>query len=237
MAVDMKALRRLHNQAKMDALTSAVREAETSGGFARLLDIGCGPASDVHKYARLGMTNVIGFDNDAEVIAEAHRRTERYRGMHYQFEVCQDVLARLASMTPGSVDVATCHFSAHFFAHRLAQLCSAVRRVVRPGGVWVVATIDGDRVPDEAHNKYITIRKRDGGRWMEYALAGTRYFSMPHGTPDTEPVLATSALVRNAHDQGLQLVGRKDMGARGVPRHYPTELAAITAFHECLLFK
>lgn len=230
----MQALRRLHNQAKMDALTSAVRSAHQGCGSVRLLDIGCGPSSDIHKYARLGVTSVIGLDNDPDVIAEAHRRAEQYRGLDYKFELCRDVLGRLATMEANSADIATCHFSVHFFTDGLEELCKAVRRVVRPGGVWVVATINGSSVPDSFRGDHLQVLKSACRTRMVYRLEHTRYFGSSQDSANEEPVLPTEDLLRAATAAGWCPSCCTNFGASGLPRQYTPELAMITNFHEWL---
>ena len=227
----MQSLRSVHNAEKRTALVEVVRAIGAPG--LRLLDIGCGPASDIHKHARLGIGHVVGLDNDAAVIDEARKRATQYPGEDFRFEVCVDVLDYLQRLPDRSVDIATCHFSVHFFVDRLAELCTQLRRVVRPRGVWVVATINASSVPDNFLGEHLQVTKSECRSRMRYRLDHTRYFGE---TCSEEPTLTTADLVREATTAGWFLGRCHTFGSGGLPRDYTPELAMITGFHEWLHF-
>ena len=136
------------------------------------------------------------------------------------------------------LDIVTTHFSAHFFAPQLDRLCAAIRRALAPDGVWVVATVDGARVPAEWEGRFLRVWKSPCGSRMRYSLAHTRYFwgQGDEGGNGEEPVMATAALVGAARAHGLRDVVTARFGARGLPPAYHAELAMITSFHDRLLF-
>ena len=227
----MDALRSLHNAEKRAALTEAVGLLEPSR--VRLLDVGCGPASDLHKWVQLGVCSVLGLDNDPQVIREAVNRSRRYRNRDYRFEVTDDVISRMNRAPPASFHIIVTNFSLHFFAGVLPRFCAAVCRCLVPNGVWVVASIDGDRVPRSLRGRFARVTKSDCGTRMRYSLAGTRYFEQ---SPPEEPVLGTTTLIREAESQDLRLVSVTAFGAR-LPVGYPPELTRVTSFHDRILFR
>ena len=230
----MQALRALHNSEKTSALRLAVTAVPHPPDAMHVLDVGCGPASDVHKYHAAGLRRVLGLDINAAVVEEARRRSQRYvqRGAQYTYFHVPDVIAHTHALPPHTFHLIITNFSAHFF--QPAQLCSLVRHCLAPGGVWVVATIDGDAVPPAFHGRHLRVVKSECGTFMEYALTGTRFFDgdqLP-----SEPVLSTGLLVDVAARHGLQLSRMSRFGSDGLPPGYDGELAMITGFHQWLHF-
>jgi ubiquinone/menaquinone biosynthesis C-methylase UbiE len=116
----------------------AVLDAAAEAGMCprEVLDLGCGTGRLLERAAqRWANANLIGIDVSAKMIDEA-RRKHPGQG-HFRFEI-GDVAA--LPLEPASVDLAVSTISFHHWADQLGGL-RQVARVLRPGGIFVLADI------------------------------------------------------------------------------------------------
>lgn len=97
-----------------------------------IIDLGCGSGALIRRLAAHGYKNIRGVDVSLEQVAEAHKLGTS--------SVAQgDILAYLASIPHSSTDVVVAFdVIEHLTKNELVALVDAVRRVLRPGGRWVI---------------------------------------------------------------------------------------------------
>jgi len=108
----------------------------------RVLEVGCGRGQDAIFYARWGC-KVLAFDNDADVIAEAKtmqkRHLKRKKRVQFKTMALRDLTA--LAKTGKRFDVVSDRLAAsNVFAKSgpLRRYLNAVRRVLRPGGLFLL---------------------------------------------------------------------------------------------------
>jgi SAM-dependent methyltransferase len=103
-------------------------------GRGRLLDVGCGPGNVTLALAPL-FTEAIGLDPDDDMLAEAERQAA-HRGVTNVRWVCARAEELPAGL--GSVRVAT--FAASFHWMDRDRVAATVRRMLEPGGAFVLVS-------------------------------------------------------------------------------------------------
>ncbi len=103
-----------------------------------VLELGCGHGALLHVLHENGYANVRGVDGSPEQVAAARRLG--IGGVEQG-----DLMAALAATPSGTVDVVVA-FDAidHFRKAELIPLVDAVRRVLKPGGRWIIHVPNGE---------------------------------------------------------------------------------------------
>jgi 2-polyprenyl-3-methyl-5-hydroxy-6-metoxy-1,4-benzoquinol methylase len=103
-----------------------------------ILDLGCGHGSLIHVARAAGYRNVSGVDLSSEQVAEARRL-----GIEGVRE--GDLMATLAELPDESHDaIVAFDVIEHFTRDELLPFVDEVRRVLRPGGRWLIHTPNGE---------------------------------------------------------------------------------------------
>jgi cyclopropane fatty-acyl-phospholipid synthase-like methyltransferase len=103
-----------------------------------ILDLGCGHGALIHFAREAGYRNVEGMDGSHEQVAAAKRL-----GIGGVRE--GDLRESLAAMPDGSRDVIVAFdVIEHFRKDELLSFVDEVRRVLRPGGRWIVHSVNGE---------------------------------------------------------------------------------------------
>ncbi|WP_433267473.1 methyltransferase domain-containing protein [Actinosynnema sp. CS-041913] len=105
-----------------------------------VLDVGCGPGTDLLDLAETGAEWVIGVDADPLMVAEARRRTEEYPAVAVHLGD-----ARALPVADAMIDRARVDRVLHYVADPEAVFAE-LRRVVRADGIVVVAQPDWDTI-------------------------------------------------------------------------------------------
>lgn len=103
-----------------------------------ITDLGCGHGAIVHFARQAGYVNVRGVDGSPEQVAAARRL-----GIEGVEE--GDLLQTLAGLPDESQDcIVTFDVIEHFTRDELVGVVDAVRRVLRPGGRWIIHAPNGE---------------------------------------------------------------------------------------------
>jgi 2-polyprenyl-3-methyl-5-hydroxy-6-metoxy-1,4-benzoquinol methylase len=107
-------------------------------GFAglRLLDVGCGVANDLARFAR-GGAHVTGIDL-AEHSIDLAKANFKFRGLSGEFSVMD---GESMSFESESFDVVYCHTVLHFTPHP-ERMISEIHRVLKVGGEAIIMTVN-----------------------------------------------------------------------------------------------
>jgi SAM-dependent methyltransferase len=119
-------------------LQRLIRKHFPSDLQASIVDLGCGHGAIVHFARQAGYVNVRGVDDSPEQVAAARRL-----GIE---EVTEgDLVRTLSSMPDASQDcIVTFDVIEHFTRDELIELVDEVRRVLQPGGRWIIHTPNGE---------------------------------------------------------------------------------------------
>lgn len=180
---DRSALQKFHNTAKRALIEAFATNAKT------LLDLACGRGGDIHKWASLGIRQVLGLDVSPESVAEARARYNARLDANKCPHVYTFQHADLCSVwdPPCQFDVVTCMFALHYFfrsedtAHTFLR---TVARALKPGGHFIGIVPDGLCINERIkHGPY------DNGMMQVVALwhgppacFGSAYTCAIHGT-------------------------------------------------------
>ena len=105
---------------------------------AEILDLGCGAGLLLHVARGRGYARVSGVDRSAEQVAAAAQ-------LGVSNIVEGDLLETLASLPDDARDVViSFDVIEHFTAEELLRFVDEVRRVLRPGGRWIIHTINAE---------------------------------------------------------------------------------------------
>jgi SAM-dependent methyltransferase len=149
-----------------DPFIPILREA----GARSVLEIGCGTGNDAVRLARAGF-DVTAFDLSAEAIARAQ---EQY-GDLVAFRVA-DVTEPL-DLEDGSVDAVVANVSLHMFPWDTTRFVfRAIRRVLRPGGVFLFHVNAREDRPLRARRRRVA-RELEPNYVLEEAGQAVRFFS------------------------------------------------------------
>ena len=117
---------------RLPYLRALVRRHFPADRDARILDLGCGYGALLHVLRLGGYRHAIGVDRSPEQVAAAQR-------LGIEGVVEGDLLQYLARMSDASMDVVVgFDVIEHFAKDELVPLVDQVRRVLRPGGIWIV---------------------------------------------------------------------------------------------------
>jgi SAM-dependent methyltransferase len=105
-------------------------------GGQRLLEVGCGVANDLSRFAR-GGAQVVGIDL-AERSIELARENFRQRGLAGDFQVMD---GEHMTFPEASFDAVYCHTVLHFTPHP-QRMITEIGRVLRPGGHAILMTVN-----------------------------------------------------------------------------------------------
>jgi SAM-dependent methyltransferase len=122
-------------RAYLDAL---VKNHFPSNRDAAVLDLGCGHGAILWAARRAGYTNLVGIDASPEQVAAAKRLG--IDGVRQQ-----DLREGLAAMPAESLDVVVLFDLFHYFERdEQVAIIDAVRRVLKPGGRWILHVPNGE---------------------------------------------------------------------------------------------
>lgn len=123
---------------RLPYLTQLVRRHFPEDTGARILDLGCGDGVLLHVAQTAGYANIFGVDVSAEQVERAKRL-----GIIGVSE--GDLIETLRGTVADSLDaVVTYDVIEHFSLAELLPLVDDVRRVLKPGGRWIIHCPNGD---------------------------------------------------------------------------------------------
>ena len=104
----------------------------------KIVELGCGIGLLVHLARKAGFSDVTGVENSPEIVAEAAR-------LGIDDIVLDDAVSRLKTLEPVSLDAVVCiDFIEHLTRDELVVLATEVHRVLKPGGRWIVHTVNAE---------------------------------------------------------------------------------------------
>lgn len=124
-------LKHFHNAVKRALLAAFIKPGDA------ILDIACGRGGDVHKWADLRVSRVVGLDISSEAIREARRRLQGLQGLHGSENPANVDFVHVTTLTQHPwrsdtrFDVVSCMFALHYFweseatAHTIFHTISA----------------------------------------------------------------------------------------------------------------
>ncbi len=119
-------------------LLKVIREHFPRDRDADILDLGCGHGVLIYFARRAGYSRIVGVDRSPEQVAEA-RRLE-IDGVREG-----DLMATLKELPDASQDaIIAFDVIEHFTREELLPLVDEVRRVLKPGGKWLIHTPNGE---------------------------------------------------------------------------------------------
>ena len=119
-------------------LLKVIREHFPRDRDADILDLGCGHGVLIYFARRAGYSRIVGVDRSPEQVAEA-RRLE-IDGVREG-----DLMATLEELPDASQDaIIAFDVIEHFTREELLPLVDEVRRVLKPGGKWLIHTPNGE---------------------------------------------------------------------------------------------
>jgi hypothetical protein len=237
----MELVRRYHNRVKERMLEESVRLA-TSSSPLTLLDLACGPGSDMLKWKRLGLKDVLALDASGEAILEARDRYGTLgHGVLYRF-VIADVCDRLHRYTGVERwSVVTCNMAIHYMMRddeKFGGFMDAVAGALKVGGVFSGALMNGDRVerlvgsPGEFRSELATVKRE--GEEVEVGMRDTYYFEKG---PSREPLVRPEKLIGAALERGQKLVGWHNfLRYAKAPADYPREAEEVSGLFDVFVF-
>ena len=105
---------------------------------ARILDLGCGYGAVIHFARQAGYRNIRGVDGSQEQVAAARR-------LGIEGVEAGDVMPALADCVTRSLDcVVAFDLIEHFTRDELLHLVDEVKRVLVPGGIWIIHAPNGE---------------------------------------------------------------------------------------------
>lgn len=129
------------------AAAALIRTIEPSSESRRLLDIGCGTGSLAVELSRC-FEQVTGIDLDGEMIRRAEIRGENFENTEFHEMNMMDISQEFGTEQFGT---ALClgNTIAHLLTDReLSEFFSAAYRVLTPGGVFVLQSLNYDKILD-----------------------------------------------------------------------------------------
>lgn len=103
-----------------------------------ILDVGCGHGAVIHFARELGYKNLYGIDRSPEQVAAA-------RQLGIEGVQIGDLRQTLANRAGSSLDVIVAYdVIEHFTREELLPLVDNVRRVLKPGGRWIIHVPNGE---------------------------------------------------------------------------------------------
>jgi SAM-dependent methyltransferase len=121
-------------RARAPYIERLIRAHFPSDRNARILDLGCGHGALVYFARRAGYGCTAGVDGSPEQVAEARR-------LGIEGVQLGDVMDALTALPDDSLDVVVAFdLIEHFSKDELLPLVDEVRRVLKPGGRWIIHT-------------------------------------------------------------------------------------------------
>lgn len=240
----MEELRKYHNMVKGKCLQEAIkmiRGNEVSQAIS-LLDLACGPASDLFKWKKLGIKDVLALDKDEGAIMEARQRYKALGGVSYRFVIadCLNRLERYARHARWSI--ITSNFAIHYMmedSERFPLFMDAVAGALKPSGVFVGTVLNGDRVEKMLNgaqsfsNSLVSITKRAESH-IEVDMIDTHYFK--RGT-SVEILVRPEDLIVAALERGLKLVNWTRFPDYLSPAaQYSRDAATVSGLYDIFMF-
>lgn len=216
----MDALRSYHNEIK----TALIEKARgMSPAYDIVLDIACGPASDVFKYGRMGIRHFVGVDKDADALSEGERR---FRGsdagsvetfeLHHSDRILLDI-GTFSCPHGGGWPLLSCQFAIQYFMEdttRFSRFCKGLADIARTGGILYGTVMDADRVrrlvgtsSSSYSNSMCEISLAVPGRISVRLLGNTRYYM---GRAVDEPAATSDSIIEPMLEAGFSLVEWKN---------------------------
>jgi SAM-dependent methyltransferase len=119
-------------------LADMIRKHFPKDKAARIIDLGCGPGQVLQVAQELGYTGLEGLDVSAEQVARAHAA-----GLSFVRQ--GDLMPSLQSMPEGSYEVVVSYdVLEHFTKDELMAFIDEVRRILKPGGRWIIHVPNGN---------------------------------------------------------------------------------------------
>jgi SAM-dependent methyltransferase len=119
-------------------LERVVRRHFPADRSARIVDLGCGLGAQVHIAREMGYRNIIGVDRSPEQVAEARR-------LGIEGVELGDLMETLQKLDDDALDVVLAFdVIEHFTIPELIPFVDQVRRVLKPGGRWIIHTPNGE---------------------------------------------------------------------------------------------
>lgn len=239
----MERVRWYHNRVKERMLEEAVRIAPRRVA-PKLLDLACGPGSDMLKWKRLGLTDVLALDASEGAIVEARKRYAglgQGRGVCYRFVIANvcDRLHRYAGTERWSI--VTCNMALHYMMRdeeKFGLFMDAVAGALEVGGVFAGTLMNGDRVErlvgpsGEYESGLMAIARR--GEEVGVSMTGTYYFE---DGPSREVLVRPERVIEAALARGLRLVRWTNFPEYvDVPAGYPPEAADVSGLYDVFMF-
>jgi mRNA (guanine-N7-)-methyltransferase len=134
-------MRRFHNGIKRDLYNKYTNSKS-------VLEISSGKSGDLSKLFDNKVTRVVGYDIDANSIAEANRRLREYP-IDFQKLVSLHVLDLSTNAIPGDqeFDVVSCQFALHYFfksEDTFLTILSSIENNLKVGGIFMGTFFDGE---------------------------------------------------------------------------------------------
>jgi SAM-dependent methyltransferase len=122
--------------------------AHLEPGRQRILELGCGPGHYAGRLVELGH-EVLGLDLDSQMIAAARTGYPAVRFL------CRD-MSDLEGLAPPAFDLAFClgNVAAHLPRERVPRFLGRLAGILRPGGIWMLQTVNWDRILQHAHYRF-----------------------------------------------------------------------------------
>lgn len=119
-------------------LTGLIQRHFPSDRQASVIDLGCGHGAILHFARKAGYTNISGVDGSPEQVGAARR-------LGIDGVVEGDLLDVLANLADASQDcVVAFDVIEHFTRDEIIGLVDEVRRVLKPGGRWIIHVPNGE---------------------------------------------------------------------------------------------
>lgn len=236
----MQSLRRYHNRVKERMLEEAVRSVKDPAPLT-LLDLACGPGSDMLKWKRLGLKDALALDASEDAIAEARRRYEGLDGVSYRFVIANvcDRLHRYAGTERWSI--VTCNMAIHYMMRdekAFGTFMDAVAGALKHGGVFAGTLMNGDRLErildsTGGFESGLMKVKREGEE-VAVSMKETYYFERG---ASNEPLVRPEKLIGAALERGLRLVSWNNFPSYvRVPANYPREAVEVSSLYDVFIF-
>lgn len=110
-----------------------------------LIDIGGGHANDLHKWKKVGISNVLILENDSDAIIEGEKRLKENNDTFVNFiktdVTKENVLSGRKGINP---DVISCHFAIHYFIN--SEYFYDILTNLKKGGYFIFTTFNKDNI-------------------------------------------------------------------------------------------
>lgn len=206
-------LRNFHNWIKLSLLKEFIKPKEDYN----LLDLACGKGGDIHKWKKLNVKYVRGYDIDRISIEEANRRFRNLnnKNLDYIF-TCKD-LSTASVYLHKKVDTVTCFFALHYFfkdPNSINNIISQISKNIKKDGYFIFTAFDEENLQkinyiiDNEKIKVTPISLKSSSvfnRKINVYIKGTVL-----DTSTVEYIIHLSTLMKIMKANGLELVKKKN---------------------------